>query len=796
MTLRKGKRKRGIFRAEDLQEQDILSCFNKCDLVQSLNQLHSLLVDKSDYEIGQLLTSCTLIRHFNISMYWMMHVREIYHFSKFLSNMSTSFVVEMLMNCWRSCDDSLQREIFDTIVLHIFNDYCCPNIEELDHSYRKKCFEILDELCFEYSSSLRPVMLSPLDLKRVAGICRVVAQSDGVEQVQGLHCHILARLFSTTYIYHHPSPTTTTSTHELYNDASSTDAEDDRLSCALDCVSKLLTAVVAGAGIAALEQSLREEFHCPLDYSAYRDMQDTCGSSSCPLLQLLLPHPTAGSGDSQYDQCGTEAEALCSMEEVSGIAAQLAAVGLLESNSVFLLRALCLLDCSGGAQQVAALLTSLCGDWGVVTHTAAAPALTSSSTTLPAGSSGCVQTIKDFSNLCMYLCEATGHMTLSSLRAACHIIRAKKDAAATQFPQCKEPADSFLQAARGRLKQAERLNCLLKDGGRGVEAPIPELTPVRIKSWADTYKRTNQLPVAVAQLCSLLGRTAYKKVLGSMCSLIAADRSLRGPCELIVTGMARHSPCLCPPAEASEFGQYVRREGSSLEERVAQAVAYVQQQQQEGRASQKAVGQSVAPHYPDAIASAIRTGVSVGEYVATLKKARRENSSPSTAVSVSVSGGDMEEVCRQWRELCREAFHVCSGDTHRRRRLAGVLALLAMQASESLCECVGMLMTPADAAPPSPQLLSLCKGMLQVFHPEAQDMTAALCALLRQALAGPSSASETSNVSSAVADGPGLSSSGWSLALLDAQVRAADIYSQSAITLHCGYCAPYLMCRC
>ena len=362
-----------------------------------------------------------------------------------------------------------------------------------------------------------------------------------------------------------------------------------------------------------------------------------------------------------------------------------------------------------------------------------------------------------------------------------------------------------------------------------VEDIVPELTAVRIKSWADTCRRTSQLPVAAAQLCKFLGRNAHKKILSSLYALVGQDKSLRGPCEEIVTCMAKHSPCLCPVSEMNDFVKHLRREGGSLEDKVWEACVYVL----EGLNSRATDLRPSHSHQMkntlhSCLSSAIRVGVSVGEYVEDLKNkhlSRQQEVTEATPISekasvaprVVFSGDDIGEVCQQLKDACSAAFTACSVEalsklenvhsssrgscsnysSEVRVRLAGVLSLSCLKIAESACLFVCPPPTPmVNSADPIPTLpaeslsregelvFKLARGVLSVFGRSADDMQSALHLLILQALSGSGDSPPIETKGSGGMVGYGdeengfdLWSTAWSLVLIDSEVSRYILYS-------------------
>ena len=425
----------------EVLQEDVLECFCSADIVSSLNELHKLFANTGEDDIARLLTSVSLIRLFNVSLYWMFHLKGILNLSTFLSKVDSKYTIEMMLSLWKLKDDKLQRDIFDSIILHVFTDYCSPPMDrtsELGHSYRQKCYEVLDEVCMEYSS-VNPVTLGRTDIERITAICGVITQSENTTEVQNFHTHILTRLFSSTFTYYtlpfEYSHTTATTAAPGTTARSQTPPLDEDLSASSICIHNFITCLVPEAGITAIERALREEYFTPFAMASWGILRHACGSSTCPLVCMLLPQSLTHTADTK---------ALCTLDTALSIAMKLAGAAIANTNSSHFLRALCLVDIVGGPHQVAQFLTDICGQFGTpLPDTPDNSRTEERDKEVTTGARQCVESLKDFSHVCLSLCEAAGHMPRDSLRAVYQVIRNRREASV----DCKEPADSFLQVS-------------------------------------------------------------------------------------------------------------------------------------------------------------------------------------------------------------------------------------------------------------------------------------------------------------------------------------------------------------
>ena len=486
------------------------------------------------------------------SLYWMMHMRGIISFSSFLDNINSSDMINMLQPLQYDSKDEVNRELFDGIVMFLFNELGSTSLVELsvlDDTIQSKYLHILMHICFPPSlmsskssevdpeSSPPAIILKSRDIYRLRHINEIFSAVHNKLKIEGWHILLARCLFFCDINFD----------ENYLNDCN---AEGDNL---LIPLSGLLNTLPSAAIIQALNSSLQVQMqagakfnsnillvdvtsncssrimHCVDNMSPLDDEKLFCPpvSLNCSFLRLLLipVHPS----NSPY----------ISHSVVLQSASSISLSGIREGQTSMFLR---------GFRLVSLLTTSVEYEQRVTLNQWLQDLILGSDNSHTSQHSSVDRAVveshntclsqKEFQFLCFTLCSALSNFSEKVLRETGAVLRLPT---IRKLDPDHESVDMFLQLSRARLRELQEYSLQLQGNSARLgnkkgplslmqsltnskenkndtakPAKIPEVTVARIQSWAATFRRAGELPVSVSQLCHLLAQSCNRtKGIGS-----------------------------------------------------------------------------------------------------------------------------------------------------------------------------------------------------------------------------------------------------------------------------------------
>jgi hypothetical protein len=176
--------------------------------------------------------------------------------------------------------------------------------------------------------------------------------------------------------------------------------------------------------------------------------------------------------------------------------------------------------------------------------------------------------------LCVSLCEVLGRLDEDAVRAVQKAFKpllrpvsadARIEGLDVLLSLCKERLRILVAVNSGRV-----LNPDEQGTGGARDSSALDITPERIQYWANSLRRTQCLPVAVSQLCSMQGSKGVLNALLHVCGSVSADSmssnhnvkdaqprrvnaEVHAGCKAIILAMTRRDPPLCSEEDGRRY---------------------------------------------------------------------------------------------------------------------------------------------------------------------------------------------------------------------------------------------------
>jgi hypothetical protein len=725
--------------------EDILRCLSSSSsLFSCLSSLQSLFLSSgSSYEeIIEILCSSLLMEQLSLSFYWLIHLKGIISFSSYLQRINQKKLIKLLKDSWNEQEkrqerekerekerereggrqveqeeqgnNLIQKEIFNSILNYIFNE-CLDSNQSMEYSI--KMTNILEEFCLNSSIMTYPYHVQRENIQMIMTVFAAIQSHYSLDDVKKFYSKILLRLFACVYSY--PFITFDSTFHELNHNSVCNGSFDADVQILNEFISYFDQPLL----LSTLSLSIFHESYSVFDSQTYLSLTYSIKPCTTPFLFILLPaydeHSPFPYSITKPFSSHFPVERLLQIFTGDTIFESVS----IQGNLTPFLRIMCLLEIVGGS----ALISSWFKQYFP------SDANTNSLTFSGSNSDALKPTI--FSQMCLSLCTILPILKEDSIRYLCQLLRSKLSQFSLDIhsSQCKESFESFLQIANLQILQSLALQqsifqaSLPQSWMRTRQQNLTELTPARLHSWAMAVQQTGQLPIAVIQLCSFLGHSAYKKVFSTMLSLLSTDATLKPSCEMIIKGMKEHKPPLCPIKETNEFLEYLKGNyaSSALDTKLADLIQFISADNQT-----KIDGK---------IRNCLRIILSMKEYLSSADSSINSEP-PESKGSGVLTVNEITEWEYQWKISCvaaisdlRSKVFVNSSTSTPRSRFIMVLNLAILQVAEVIYQRLGALdpsrwnlpcilqlingeSQPFTLDSPHVWLLHLGRALLAIYH--------------------------------------------------------------------------------